>query len=276
MRKLYIIFALLTWISTGISKATEPTDTVMSLLASGTTNPGFHPAPEMSPIDIEMAVNAKKPYALFRKGAIAEYAFQYKGKRAQLMGKPTYVQQIVVDEKIENGLLVAYIQQAYLNKSHEPCKGIAASFKDYSFPTEIDTAGTYHWTHNLVQDMFFLSKRRGFGVLIPGDMSAGMQLESSTLYDDAKNLFGGTIKVETVYSNWTVAGEQEITVPAGTFQCVKLTGRLAQKQAKGKFFGETITVWLARGVGVVQYETITDSNKKSEPFVMYLNKLEQK
>ena len=100
------------------------------LLASNTQEIDFSPAPTMSAVDIEKAVNAKNPYTLYRKGSMAEYCFQYKGKQTQYAGGPTYYQQIVTDEKIEGGLLVAHIQCALFNKKHEPSKGISAQFKD--------------------------------------------------------------------------------------------------------------------------------------------------
>lgn len=247
----------------------------MSLLASVTEGYEFNPAPDMAASDLEIAVNAKNPYTLYRKGSVAEYCFQYKGKQTQYRGGPTFVQQIVADEKIENGLLVAHIEQALFNKKHEPSKGVAASFKESLFPTEIDTAGTFHWTHNILQDFMIVDKRRGFCVLIPNDLKPGMQLKCSTLYDNAKTLLGGTIKVETVYSDWKVVAEEKISTPAGTFDCMKLTGTLAQKQgSNGRFLKENITCWMARGIGVVQYETVSSSD--SEPFIMYLNKLELK
>ena len=256
---------------------TPQATTGQQLLASGTTETGFAPAPDMNAAEIEIKVNAINPYTLYRKGSVAEYCFQYKGKQTQYMGGPTYFQQIVSDEKIENGLLIAYIKGALFNKKHEPSKGIAASFKECVFPVEIDTAGTYHLTHNVAQDFFIISKRRGFGVLIPGVMQQGMQLKTSTLYDNAKNLIGGIVKVETAYSDWQVVGEEKITTPAGTFDCMKLTGHLAQKQgSNGKFNGEKITCWMARGIGIVQYETIADSDKKNEPFIVYLNKIDIK
>lgn len=257
--------------------ATPQAATGQQLLASGTAETGFAPAPDMNAAEIEMKVNAVNPYTLYRKGSVAEYCFQYKGKQTQYMGGPTYFQQIVSDEKIENGLLIAYIKGALFNKKHEPSKGIAASFKECVFPVEIDTAGTYHLTHNVAQDFFIISKRRGFGVLIPGVMQQGMQLKTSTLYDNAKNLIGGIVKVETAYSDWQIVGEEKITTPAGTFDCMKLTGHLAQKQgSNGKFNGEKITCWMARGIGIVQYETIADSDKKNEPFIVYLNKIDIK
>ena len=267
--------------ASNVSTPTQSTSSTgvsgQQLLASSATDPGFFPAVGMSPTDIEIAVNAKNPYTLYRKGSVAEYCFEYNGKQTQYRGGPTYFQQIVSDEKIENGLLVAHIKGALFNKKHEPSKGIAASFKESVFPVEIDTAGTYHLTHNIAQDFFVISKRRGFGLLIPGTMQQGMQLKSGTLYDNAKNLFGGMVKVETAYSNWEVVGEEQVTTPAGTFACVKLKGQLAQKQgSNGKFVGEKITCWMARGIGIVRYETISDIDKKGVPFIIYLNKLDLK
>lgn len=258
-------------------KTTDTNTTTKSLLASAVTESVFHPAPDISPVALEIAVNEKNPYTLYRKGSVAEYCFQSKGKPAKFCGVSTFLQQIVIDEKIENGLLVAYIKQAFFNKKHEPSKGIAAKYKDYVFPTEIDTAGTYHLTHNFMQDIYFLSKRRGYGILIPGDMKPGMNLQSNTIYDNAKNGLGGLIKVETAYSDWQVVGEQQLTTPAGTFDCIKLKGRIATKQGEnGKFYGQQITCWMARGVGIVQYETIYEFDKKHEPFVVYLNRLDLK
>lgn len=247
------------------------------LLAVATDETDFSPAPGMDAAEIEKKVNAINPYTLYRKGSVAEYCFQYKGKQSKWMGVSTYYQQIVSDERIENGQLVAYIKGALFNKEHEPSKGISSSFKESLFPVEIDTAGTYHLTHNLVQDNYLPTKRRGYGILVPGIMQQGMRLKTSTLFDDAKNALGGIVKVETVYSDWQVAGEDMITTPAGTFDCVKLTGHLAQKQGNnGKFIGERVTCWVARGIGIVQYESIADSDSNNEPFVVYLNKIDIK
>lgn len=256
--------------------AAQPT-TGQQLLASNTAEVGFFPAPEMPAAELEMKVNAINPYTLYRKGSVAEYCFQYKGKQTQWMNGPTYLQQIVSDEKIENGLLVAHIRQDFFNKSHEPLKSVSSAYKECVFPVEIDTAGTYHLTHNISKDFMVISKRRGYGVLVPGNLELGMRLKTSTLYDNAKNLFGGTVKVETVYSDWQVVGEEKITTPAGNFDCIKLTGQLSQKQgSNGKFNAEKITCWLARGIGIVQYETVSESDKSGEPFIIYLNKIELK
>lgn len=247
----------------------------MTLLASATADTEFKPAPDMKPTELEIAVNKKNPYTLYRKGSVAEYAFRYKGKQFKLYGGPSYMQQIVADEKIENGLLVAYVKQAFLNKKGEPAKGISATFKDYFFPTEIDTAGTYHLTHNLAQDIMFITKRSGYGVLIPGDLKPGMKLVTSTIYDESKGGFGNKLKVETIYDNWEVVGEEKLETPAGVFDCMKLTGHLTMKQPI-RTDKRQITCWIARGIGIVQYEEIADNDKKREPIIYYLNKIELK
>lgn len=254
------------------------TDTVppgMTLLASVSSDPGFFPAPEMKPVDIEIAVNTKNPYTLYRKGSVAEYAFQYKGKQFKLFGGPSYMQQIVADERIENGLLVASISQAFLNAKGQPAKGINSNYKDYQFPVEIDTAGTYHLTHNLAQDFVMVTKRSGYGVLIPSDLKPGMKLLCSTIHDEGKGGFGNKLKMTTTYTNWEVVCEQKIQTPAGTFDCMKLTGHISCKQPLGTT-EKQITCWVARGVGFVQYEEIDDKDKKREPIIYYLNKLELK
>lgn len=244
--------------------------------ATNNANTGFSPAPNLTAEEIEAKVNAANPYTLFKKGTVAEYCFQFKGKQTKFWGIATYLQQIVSDVKIQNGLHVVHVKGALLNKKHEPSKG-TGKINEYIFPVEIDTAGNYHLTHNFVQDIYLIDSRKGFGAFIPGIMKQGMQLKSSTLYDNCKNAFGGSVKMETRYSDWKVEGEETITTPAGTFDCVKLTGSLAQKNRKaGTIVGEQITCWMARGIGIVRYETVAESSKKKEPLVIYLNKIESK
>lgn len=114
--------------------------------------------------------------------------------------------------------------------------------------------------------------------MIPGNMEQGKQLKTSTLSDRIKHpLFGGNFGVETTYSNWQVGAQERITTPAGIFDCIRLSGNIEQNKGKGSFSArQKVTCWVARGIGIVQYETVDDSGKDSEPFVIYLNKLELK
>ena len=103
-----------------VTAQTENNAQEKTLLTSGTTEVGFYPAANLTPSEIEKKVNAKNPYTLYRKGSVAEYAFEYKGKPFKLYGGPSSMQQIVYDEKIENGLLISYLKQAFLNKKGQP------------------------------------------------------------------------------------------------------------------------------------------------------------
>lgn len=246
----------------------------------------FTPAsPEMSPTDLEMAVNAVNPYTLYRKGSMAEYGYEYKGKPFKVgfikINTPTsgYLRQIVEDEKIVNGQLVAYIRQEEYNSKHEPSKWMSDSYKQRIFPTEIDPSGTFHLTHNLHEDNLTpIEKRSGYCLLIPGNMQPGMQLQSSTLYDSSKSAVG-TFRKETMYSNWQVVGEEQLETPAGTFNCIKLTGKISQKYNREKKYTEkNVTCWMARGIGIVRYEVIIGNGEKpgEGPLIIYLNAIDLK
>lgn len=257
-----------------------------SLLASYSAPVKFSPAPDLSPQEIEMKVNAINPYTLYRKGSMAEYAFEMDGKPAKFCdgpgrvgGGPSYIQQIVADERIENGLLVAYVQQAFFNKKHEPSKGLPKSFKTYYYPTEIDTAGVYHLTHDIMREYVLLRSRKGYAMMISSDLKVGDILQCNTIKDVTINGFGGNVNYTTAYSNFKVVAEERITTPAGTFDCLKLTGTADEKMGgSGYTYNYLYNWWIARGIGIVRYEIYENTEKglKKSPFVAYLNKLDLK
>ena len=237
----------------------------------------FSPAVDMQPQEIEMKINSINPYTLYRKGSVAEYAFEKGGKPERFMGGPTYVQQIVADAKIENGLLVAYIQQAFLNKKHKLMEGISKEAKEYLFPTEIDTAGVFHLTHDISRDYNLMIKRQGYAMLIPSNLKVGDELKCSTINDIFKSAFGGKLSGKAEYSNFKVVAEEPITTPAGTFNCLKLTGKVTET-ASSQSANYIYTWWIARGIGFVRYEILSDTKKGRDnaPMVIYLNKLDLK
>lgn len=265
------------------SAAVVTAPSTMALTASAPTSvPNtsvntFSPAVDMSPQDIERKIISSAPYTLYRKGSIAEYAFEKEGKPVRFMGGPYYVQQIVADAKIENGLYVAYVNQAFLNKDKEPMKGVSKEAKEYLFPTEIDTAGTFHLTHDISRDVLLVQKRKGYAMLMSSNMKIGDMLKCSTITDEAKSLFGGKVKATAAYSDFKIVGEEQVTTPAGTFQCLKLTGKSTEKNGaqNAKYL---YTWWIARGIGFVKYEILGDTKRgrDSAPTIIYLNKLELK
>lgn len=255
-----------------------------SLLASYSAPVKFSPAPNLPPQEIEMKVNAINPYTLYRKGSVAEYAFEKDGKSAKFNDNPSYsglshsyIQQTVADERIENGLLVAYVQQTFLNKKHEQLKGVWKEQKSYYYPTEIDTAGVYHFTHDIMRDWVRLRGRKGYAMVIHSDLKVGDVLQCNTIKDITINGLGGNVNYTTTYSNFKVVAEERITTPAGTFDCLKLTGTADEKMGSYTY-NYLYNWWIARGIGIVRYEIYENTNKglKKPPFVIYLNKLDLK
>lgn len=235
----------------------------------------FSPAPALSDDEIIRRVYAKQPYTLYGKGTVAEYIIMKGDKQSVFMGLPTYVQQVVAEEKVSNGLLGVYVKQVLLNKKHEPSKGISAAFKSYYYPTEIDTAGTFHLTHDISRDFVLLTSRQGYAMLLPSMPNVGDKLKCGTIADNSKNLFGGTVKLKAEYTDFYVDGTETVTTPAGTFDCIRLKGKVFEDNSAYKV-NYLYTWWLARGVGFVKYEMLNvDGKNPKVPTTILLNKLER-
>lgn len=235
----------------------------------------FSPALALSDDEIIRRVYAKQPYTLYGKGTVAEYIIMKGDKQSVFMGLPTYVQQVVAEEKVSNGLLGVYVKQVLLNKKHEPSKGISAAFKSYYYPTEIDTAGTFHLTHDISRDFVLLTSRQGYAMLLPSMPNVGDKLKCGTIADNSKNLFGGTVKLKAEYTDFYVDGTETVTTPAGTFDCIRLKGKVFEDNSAYKV-NYQYTWWLARGVGFVKYEMLNVDDKDPKvPTTILLNKLER-
>lgn len=235
----------------------------------------FSPAPALSDDEIIRRVYAKQPYTLYGKGTVAEYIIMKGDKQSVFMGLPTYVQQVVAEEKVSNGLFGVYVKQVLLNKKHEPSKGISAAFKSYYYPTEIDTAGTFHLTHDISRDFVLLTSRQGYAMLLPSMPNVGDKLKCGTIADNSKNLFGGTVKLKAEYTDFYVDGTETVTTPAGTFDCIRLKGKVFEDNSAYKV-NYQYTWWLARGVGFVKYEMLNvDGKDPKVPTTILLNKLER-
>ena len=258
-----------------ILKASNSADNKQKLLASATAGSDLAPALGMNAAEIEMKVNAINPYTLYRKGSVAEYKFQQNGKDFAYMGGPTYIQQVVSDERIENGLLVSYVSQRFFNKKHQPSKGVPAKYLGYLFPTEIDVNGNFHLTHDISEDCgYYIKKRQGYAMLIPGHMEVGQRLPCSSINDMLSGTFGGNWKCIRTYKDFVVEKEEQAITPAGTFDCMKLVGKMEVKGELGEYTVR-YDLWLARGIGVVRLDvtTILKDGTDGRKYTIYLNAL---
>lgn len=242
-------------------------------LQAPTASIQFEPSPDMAPAELERRINELNPYTLYRKGSMAEYKFQQNGKDFAYMGGPSYIQQIVSDERIENGLLVSYVSQKFFNKKHAPSKGLPAKYLGYLYPTEIDVNGTYHLTHDISEDCgYYIKDRKGYAILIPSKLEVGQRLPSSTIYDALGGAFGQKMKTTRIYKDFVVEKEEQAITPAGTFDCVKLVGKVEHQGSLGNYTVK-YDMWLARGIGVVRLDvtSINEDGSLGGMYTIYLN-----
>jgi hypothetical protein len=99
---------------------------------------------------------------------------------------------------------------------------------------------------------------RGENTRTPVTLAVGQELPGNEIDIDVKSSgINMTIKVKT--TNRKVAGQETITVPAGTFDCLVVTAdtetiALVPKKTKSKS-------WMAKGIGLVKMETYDKKGK---------------
>lgn len=250
----------------------------------------FNAATDLDARTIFEKVYQANPYVLHHKGATAEYAARQGDKDVPIfgIGGPTYLLLTVKDERAEKGLIKVFQSYTPLNKQHEMSKGISAKFKETQYTTEIDTSGTFHLTNDIIHDMMITTKRQGYAALIPGNVTGDVKTHS--ILTSTKNGLGGTNKVLVDYTNMHYVGEEQVTTPAGTFNCIKITGTIKEqtitgRNAKNDTYERKYTWWLAPNIGFVRIDmqseysltSIISLKKKKDKeeitITYYLNKL---
>ena len=185
-------------------------------------------------------------YALTKKGASIQYSYKY-GKK--LMG---YIVTTVQDNKLENGKNTVTTLWTMLNKKEKPSKTAKfAGFGDGLLSSMTLENGTYYMTMDLGLATGG-ENRHGYILKMPATLKVGDTIEGSTLNYENK-FMGMTLKNELTYNNFKVVEEADLTTPAGTFHCLKVTGNV-----KGKFQRADIDddqVWyIAPGMGIIRQE----------------------
>lgn len=239
-----------------------------STIAGSTQGAAYHPALDTDPQTIINKVYAANPYALHRKGAIAEYKAKSGDKDVLFIGTTGNCLHITVaDETVSNGVVRVTTQYSLFNKHHEPSKGISSKWKDTYYLTEIDTSGTYHLTNDILSDLFVVTSRQGYAALIPGKVENNY-IKTNKQITNCSFLLGGTTKIQADYSQMRYEGEERVTTPAGTFDCIKISGNVATRNGRMNSRAR-FTWWLARNVGFVRIDSQTDNGT----IVYYLNAL---
>lgn len=91
-------------------------------------------------------------------------------------------------------------------------------------------------------------------IFFPIDMKPGDKLDDATITMSASMMGLAMINTKVTQTNRKVVGKETITVPAGTFDCLKITYTLTSSYGMGERTEES-TIWLAKNVGLVKEET---------------------
>ncbi len=96
----------------------------------------------------------------------------------------------------------------------------------------------------------------GTGAIIPVTLEEGMKLDDS----DVTIKMGTMTVVSSKMTDTKVVAKEELTTPAGTFECYKV-----QSQVSGKAMGfkteSTVYNWYARNIGMIRTETYDKKGK---------------
>ena len=276
MKPIVSLCAIMLCVTTIVAQTNRP------LLVTGNTSTNLRPIPVagLSAVEIESIITEIDPYTLYRKGSTVEYCFEQGGQQTRLLGAiggPTYFQLSVVEETIENGLLVAYIKRDFFNKKHKPSKGLPKSFKEQLIKVDIDTTGTYFQTYDVTRDLYHVIEKQGYGMAITKDLKIGDNVICGTVVNKCKPTVGKDFYHTVKYSDFKVVAEEQVTTPAGTFNCLKLSGFVDEdvdsKNAYVHFSYSKCNIWICKGIGIVKYEVCENG---SSPWIMYLNQADIK
>lgn len=102
------------------------------------------------------------------------------------------------------------------------------------------------------------AKVSGTNAVLPNNLSVGQELPDAIM---DMEIMAGTMKMDFGVKSYNkkVVGEETITVPAGTFDCVVVTENTDTKMLISK--KTTSKLWYAKGVGLVKQE---EYNKKGD------------
>ena len=98
----------------------------------------------------------------------------------------------------------------------------------------------------------------GTNMVMPNNVEVGQSLEDSEM---DMEISAGSLNMDFYVKNFNrkVIGEETVTVPAGTFDCIIITGESETKMMISK--KATSKLWLAKGVGLVKEENYNKKGK---------------
>jgi len=97
----------------------------------------------------------------------------------------------------------------------------------------------------------------GTNIIIPNELSVGQELPDSEMKMKI-SMAGMSMNVDVITKDRKVIGEENLSTPAGTFNCFVLQ-TTTESNVMGKKMSYTTKGWIAEGVGMVKQESNDDS-----------------
>ena len=181
------------------------------------------------------------------------FEMTYTGKKGEIVGVSKSEVLNVIDE---DGMVTAEIEGEMVDETGEQVHRIEyrVSCKDGEFKMDFQGILGPGLNQSVFEDLDI--EIEGDLLSIPANLEVGDTLPDA--YTSVQ-ITGGGVPVTTTYwvTKRKVKGEEKVTTPAGTFDCVKITYILEYKMLIGKTM--MITEWISPGYGVVKTKT---TNKK--------------
>ncbi len=209
---------------------------------------------------VAVSVSAQNTFFPTKAGTVSTYALKNgKGKIEN------YSRQTIKDvEGSAGNLTISYATQL-LDKDMKPV-GNEVPFK-VIVKDDAVILDMNQMFAGMQKDQQFKAEITGVPQELPGNMQPGQSLKNA---DMTMTLDMGIMKMKTVMkmTDGKCLAIEDVTVPAGTFKCHKVTQTVTTTVMKKDVVSKTVS-WYAPGIGTVKNETYNDKDKLQSGMELY-------
>jgi len=181
----------------------------------------------------------------------ASFTYTVYNKKGKVDGTTSYT---VTDIKNDNNQT-----QSTLNMTYSDAKGKHSFDSNYGMTcTDMGIKIDYmslmpSQMMNQYKDMDVEMDMEGIDIELPNDLSVGQQLADANV-NVSMNMSGIKMKISVSTVDRNVLAKEQVTTPAGTFDCYVLSETI-QSKSMGANLELISKTWLAEGVGMIKNET---------------------
>lgn len=222
------------------------------------------------------------PFALTKQNARAMYRCVY-GKKKKIINFGVSYYNIAVNSVTTNadGTKTIVYRTDFLNEKKQISSYSDNIGSEGGFFNQIVLApdGSFAMDQDMEYGFGNEMARSGYMFKVPGKLSVGQTLEGSTVNQKyvtyAMGKHNGTSSL--AYNNIKVDREEDYETLAGTFHCYVLTYDISgtmSANSQSANLNESVTMWVAPGIGIVCYRYYTVALGKPFPVYIELCELE--